>query len=601
MVSDTDDFHVYLTILDSLNEKPKIIEKGGVFSDIVLYSHDMDGDGTSEIFFSYTSKELPQKVSYVAQWFPNTGKIGFKFQREEQLLMQLAFFDANKDNYDDIFMVWVDGTVECRNSQLALLSSKKLVNFIPSNLSALDLNSDGKKELAITGQFEGEGKLIILNNELDVIALENQQYSFDTLNGCIVDPGYGEKKLFLAKSNFQHALVQMVNQYPVLTTFSWRWLFIGLIVGVVLTGIYVARNFPNIHQRKIMKTFRSLISSVQEGLMALDAKGKIISVNHQMENLLCIVESNLIGKSYENIFVEYNLNALNRIIELSFSKKLPLIEEEINVNRSGKSLNVLVEIVPFSLKDEKEHGRLIILRDITDVIQSKRTIAWATMAKKLAHEIKTPLSTVMLSAQRLQMEYEQRPKELKKIAKYLNNITGQVDRLRKVTDAFMKFVKMEKSKVEPIHINQHLSNCLEDVQQKMGKGIKVKKEFATEIPTFKADGQQLSIALNNIFDNSLNAMKDKGTITVTTRLVQSLQTQSETLLKSSIQIEIADTGKGIPKEFMNQLFQPFFSKSPGGTGLGLVITKKIIEDHEGEIKIVSEEGIGTSVFVTLPV
>ncbi|MBC8184107.1 GHKL domain-containing protein, partial [candidate division KSB1 bacterium] len=211
------------------------------------------------------------------------------------------------------------------------------------------------------------------------------------------------------------------------------------------------------------------------------------------------------------------------------------------------------------------------------------------------------LSTVMLSAQRLQMEYEQKPKEMKKIAKYLNNITGQVDRLRKVTDAFMKFVKMDKAKIEPIQINQLLSNCLEDVQQKTSKGIKIKNEFATDIPTFKADGQQLSIALNNIFDNSLNAMKDKGTMTITTRLVQSLQTQSETQLKNSIQIEITDTGKGIPKDHINQLFQPFFSKSPGGTGLGLVITKKIVEDHNGEIKIVSEEGIGTSVCILLPV
>ncbi len=600
VVNDTDDLHVYLTILDSLNEKPKSIKMGGVFSDIVLNPHDVDNDGETEIFITYNSKTLPHKESYLAQWIPGTGKTEPRIQREGFLCPHLAFFDANNDNNDDIFICWNDGTIECRNHQLNLLWSRNFINFVPTNLAALDLNSDGKMELAVTGQFEGAGKLIILNEILEIITLIDRQYCFDA-NGYVVDPGFGEKKIFLAKSNFQNALVQMVNQYPVLITFSLHWLIIGLLLGIIAAGAYAGRNFPKRHQEKLTKTFHSLISSVQEGIMVLDAKGKIISINHQMENLLHIVESNIIGLFYKKLFVDLNLNDLKEMLESSFFKSLPMIEKEINFNCNGKSLTVLVEIVPFSLKDEKQPGRLIILRDITEIVQSKRTIAWATMAQKLAHEIKTPLSTVMLSAQRLQMEYEQKPKEMKKVEKYLNNITGQVDRLRKVTDAFMKFVKMEKIKLEPIHINQLLSNCLEDTQQKMSNEIKIKKELATDIPTFKADGQQLSIALNNIFDNSLNAMKDKGTITVTTRLVQSLQTQSETQLKNSIQIEIADTGIGIPKDHINQLFQPFFSKSPGGTGLGLVITKKIIEDHEGEIKVMSEVAIGTSVFVTLPV
>ena len=96
-------------------------------------------------------------------------------------------------------------------------------------------------------------------------------------------------------------------------------------------------------------------------------------------------------------------------------------------------------------------------------------------------------------------------------------------------------------------------------------------------------------------------MDGKGVLNISTRLVQSLLSDSSCTTIDSIQIEIADTGKGIPKENLNQLFQPFFSKSPGGTGMGLVIVKKIVEDHHGTIRVESEEGIGTTVFVTLPV
>ena len=106
--------------------------------------------------------------------------------------------------------------------------------------------------------------------------------------------------------------------------------------------------------------------------------------------------------------------------------------------------------------------------------------------------------------------------------------------------------------------------------------------------------------LQNLIDNSLNAMGGKGTLSITTSLLQSLQTETTHDQINAVQLEIADTGKGIAKEELNQLFQPFFSKSPEGTGLGLVITKKILEDHNSTIRIESESGIGTTVIVTIP-
>jgi signal transduction histidine kinase len=199
------------------------------------------------------------------------------------------------------------------------------------------------------------------------------------------------------------------------------------------------------------------------------------------------------------------------------------------------------------------------------------------------------------------MECEENPEELKRYEKYIGHITGQVDRLRKMTDAFMKFARVEKPQLSPCDVREILQEVLTESRLKMGSGVHVKIQWDQELPRIAVDRQQLSVAFQNLIDNSLNAMEGKGVLTVTARLVQTLYNNHIQGLKDGIQIELSDTGKGISPNHQARLFQPFFSKSALGTGLGLVIVKKIVEDHHGSIRIESEEGIGTTVFITLPI
>lgn len=170
-----------------------------------------------------------------------------------------------------------------------------------------------------------------------------------------------------------------------------------------------------------------------------------------------------------------------------------------------------------------------------------------------------------------------------------------------MTDGLMKFARIEKPKFEPLNINTLISDCLAEIRLRLGSGIRVEKNLMKSPPILKADRQQLHIALQNIIDNSITAMQGKGILTISTTLVQSLQRERAMLSEQAIQIEIADTGKGMSTTDLNQMFQPFFSRFPEGTGLGLVIVEKIIEDHRGNIRIESQEGIGTTMFITLPI
>jgi signal transduction histidine kinase len=593
-VNGTDDTASYITILNSNLEKIKHVKHGNVFSAMNLYKHDLTNDLKPEFIVAFKSGNDRPENGYIGLLNIHSLDIAPKRPFPTNPNGMLNFLDADLDGNDDIIVGWDDGKVEIVNDKLELVYSRKFPNFKPANILVNDFNNNGNKEIILSGNYFGTQVILVLNRQLKLLAyLTGYQLSHQ-----IVKTDFGKNKWILAWDKTNAVFFNLKKQHPIFFKIFWKWIGYGFFIGVILIGTFSAIFVSRRNLKTTELVLNTTINSVPYGLLVLDLRGKIISANQMSEQIFNIDRTNLLNQFYEDVFSDSNFYELNQTIKYALNDNTSH-EKEINILQGNSSRMFLFCNGQLTLKKRKH--LFVSLQDITDIIQSKRTIAWATMAQKLAHEIKTPLSTVMLSAQRLQMEYEQKPKEMKKVEKYLNNITGQVDRLRKVTDAFMKFVKMEKSKIEPIKINQLISNCLEEMQIKMSKEIKTNKELAADIPTFKADGQQLSIALKNIFDNSLNAMKNKGTITVTTRLVQSLQTQNSNNLKNSIQIEIADTGIGIPKEFMNELFQPFFSKSPGGTGLGLVITKKIIEDHEGKIKIVSEEGIGTTVFVTLPV
>ena len=211
------------------------------------------------------------------------------------------------------------------------------------------------------------------------------------------------------------------------------------------------------------------------------------------------------------------------------------------------------------------------------------------MAQKLAHEIKTPLSSVMLAAQQLQ-----NMSESPKSAEYLKYIIDQVYRLRNTTDAFMKFAHLSPPNLQPTNINQILENCLQELAAIIPTTIQIKTEFQSDLPNIFVDQDEIIIAFKNIFENALHAMKDQGILTINTRLVQLLQTGQE-----GVTIEISDTGCGIPTDELDKIFEPFFSHSESGTGLGLTLVKKIINEHQGEIEIRSNMGIGTTVIITL--
>lgn len=327
----------------------------------------------------------------------------------------------------------------------------------------------------------------------------------------------------------------------------------------------------------------------------------MIDMNLGMVRLLNKSKEQLLGKIFTKVFEDAQWAEILTLIEESFSDSTDISDYQLSVNFNGSSHDVYFTIDSVLSTRGKVLGKMVKIHDISRISQSERTLAWAGMAQKLAHEIKTPLSTVMLSAQKLEMEFERMTGKHEKSNDYLDFIIQQVHRLRELSDAFLKFAHLDELHLEAVEIENLIDEVLDELRLKMIPGFKVIKEYSNDLPRLNIDKQQMSIVFHNVITNSMNAMGEKGVLTITTRLVQSLQLKLGTDTSNMVQIEISDTGKGIGINDLNSIFQPFFSKMPGGTGMGLVIVKKIIEDHHGSINIESKEGIGTNVFIDLPV
>jgi len=589
-----DDSEVFLTVIDTLGTLVHSQPIGARYSTAHLLIHDINSDGEPEIIINYSS-QTPQEKSNVALWNYETWNLAPSLPLEQKICHEIAFLDVNKDGNEDVLIAYENGKLEFRDYQFETIISKEFVHFRPTNLFILDFNTDGEKEIVVSGEFNGKGVILLFDNKMNILAFINRDYKTSNLH--ILDTGYGKEKLIVGCGTDKKVLMKITRHYKIISIDFCKKFGQGLIVGIILTGIIFGFYFSSKYRSKLNLALHLIFDTLTEGVALLNNNKTVFSINQSFEKITKLKNESIMGLSYDDVFSTNNLHGFRNIINKSFMNNHSLMSEEIIFKQNGNSLNLIIEIGNIKLANYKKPFKLLIIRDITSSVRSTRTIAWATMAQKLAHEIKTPLSTVRLTAQRLELGFKDDAKLNKEYGKYLSKIIRQVDRLRQLTDSFMKFAKIEKPKVEKLNLNNLIANALNDLQTIIGINIEIRKEFTKDIPLIRIDRNQILIAIKNIVNNSLKAMDGAGILTITTRLVQSLQKQPG---QTNIQIEITDTGSGISKPDMRQLFQPFFSKSPGGTGLGLVIAKKIIEDHNGIIKIESEVGIGTTVFINLP-
>jgi two-component system nitrogen regulation sensor histidine kinase NtrY len=260
------------------------------------------------------------------------------------------------------------------------------------------------------------------------------------------------------------------------------------------------------------------------------------------------------------------------------------------------SLNVAVTVAPLRHQGERS-GYVVVFEDLSDLLKAQKQAAWREVARRVAHEIKNPLTPIALSAERIQRHLD-RPTSTDRtsmgvVRSCAETIAGAVETVRRLVDEFSTLARFPVAKPQPADINEIIENALSMFNGRMDE-VGLHKSLAPDLPKVMADNEAIKRAIANLVDNAAEATENAVVreIEISTALVAS---------RDAVEIAISDTGHGVTRELKEKLFLPYFSTKKRGTGLGLSIVSRIVEDHHGSIRVEENHPVGTRFIVELPV
>jgi two-component system nitrogen regulation sensor histidine kinase NtrY len=300
----------------------------------------------------------------------------------------------------------------------------------------------------------------------------------------------------------------------------------------------------------------------------------------------------MIGQRFENALAEDTLANLRELIERAKNRRAPL-EDELSLEVNGSRLTVAAHCS--SLRDSAGAymGTVVVLDDLTELITAQKTAAWREVARRIAHEIRNPLTPIQLSAQRIARRYRRAAGaegQFDVIEEGTRTILQEVDTLKGLVSEFSRYARMPTISLVPSDLHEIVENGLLACTS-THEGIAVERTLARDVPAIQADPDQLKRAFTNLFDNAVEAMEGQGTLRVSTSFDPEIET---------VRVEVADTGPGIKPEDKDRLFLPYFSRKRDGTGLGLAIVHQIVADHNGYVRVADNQPSGTVFTIELP-
>ena len=336
-----------------------------------------------------------------------------------------------------------------------------------------------------------------------------------------------------------------------------------------------------------------VLANVAAGVISVDAGVRILTVNKSAEKMLNIKATDMIGKDYRQVLRSEYLKIVEQLFEdKSFFKK-GFIERQIKITVANKTLSLLVTIAILRDDRAKYLGLVAVLEDLTEIERAQRMAAWGEVARRIAHEVKNPLTPIQLSAQRLQKRYRDKiaPDDSKVFDECTKLIIDQVEELKRLVNEFSRYARLPTAVPSPNNLKQ-IVNEVVSLYKQGSRNVRFIVHDSAEIPIFKFDREEMKRALINLVDNAMDAIDSEGEIVIDLAYDPAAE---------SVRIEIADNGKGIPAEHKNFIFEPYFSTKKHGTGLGLDIVNTIISEHNGTIRAEENKPRGSRFIIELPV
>ena len=341
------------------------------------------------------------------------------------------------------------------------------------------------------------------------------------------------------------------------------------------------------HRRRYIET---ILERITTGVLSVDAAGVITTINSAGARLLSLDRA-IVGQPVHAVFDRADLQPLGALLAgLGRAKTEPSVQE-VAIPRDGQEMH-LAAVATVLVGDSGLHeGGVLVFDDVTPLIRAQKVAAWREVARRLAHEIKNPLTPIQLCAERLRRHFAAAPPASRALVEECTDtIVGEVESLKGLVDEFSQFARMPSPRTVPTNLAQLITDTLA-LYNGIVESVRIEQRFAPDVPLVRLDPEQIRRVIINLVDNAIEAMERKGSIAV--------ETQADAA-NSIVRVIVADDGPGIPAGDREKLFLPYYSTKRRGSGLGLAIVRRIVAEHGGNIEAGDNTPRGTRFTIELP-
>lgn len=350
-------------------------------------------------------------------------------------------------------------------------------------------------------------------------------------------------------------------------------------------------NQSNIELNRRRAYMETILEHIATGVIALDAQGRITNCNRSAEQILGLNAEEILEKQARDAFQSHRLDPIVTLLDKFKRSGKDDMEEEIHLEVMKKPLTLRFNLAALRDPMGQSLGVVMVFEDLSELLKAQKVAAWQEVAQRIAHEIKNPLTPIQLSTERLRKKFFEHAQDFDEIFdEATGTIINEVNSLKKLVDEFSNFARFPSPRPSPQNLHEILNEVIR--LYKAHRDVVFETRYMKDLPTLMLDREQWKRAFVNIFENAIEAMNGGGRLVISTLYDPK---------RHRVRLEIADNGAGIDPPDFDKLFLPYFSRKKSGTGLGLAIVNRIVNDHNGQIRITSNVPQGATVIIDLPV
>ena len=360
-----------------------------------------------------------------------------------------------------------------------------------------------------------------------------------------------------------------------------------------LTRAYEELQRSNVEVDRRRDYMETVLESITAGVLSLDDEGRVNTVNRAAARILGRDAGAILHQPYAEVFAQDALAPLRRLVAGLAEKGREVADQQVTFAIGGRSATLIVTASSLAGPGGTRRGFLVVLDDVSEVVRAQQAMAWREVARRIAHEIKNPLTPIQLSTERLRKKFAERAPDVGPVLEECTRtIIQEVEGLRKLVDEFSRYARMPALQLRPSDLHVVIRQ-VEALYAGAHGGIIVQTSLDPALPVLQLDPDQFKRVLINLVDNAVTAIGEErqGTISISTRYRPEA---------GRVLLEVADTGPGFPPEDRDRFFLPYYSTKRSSGGLGLAIVQRIIVEHGGEIQIEDNVPRGARLIISLP-